>query len=224
MFAFPTTNTAKKQNKDSFTLIELIVTIAILAILVALLLPAISTARSAGQRAACTNNLRQLGLAFQMYAQDFDNFLPHEDGKYPAGSDHPSWFEAITSYLDNANRSNVKQCPAYKPARSLPSPTYYTYKFNSRLEDYQGSPPFRRLDSLVSPSRTILLYDGVAYAGNSPLSTIKGIYGTIASRHLGGTNFLLADGHVQWHKEETIPGKDYGWIVPGPFLWNPEGD
>ncbi len=73
MFAFSTTHTTTKQNKDSFTLVELIVTIAILAILVALLLPAISTARSAGQRAACTNNLRQLGLAFQMYAQDFDN-------------------------------------------------------------------------------------------------------------------------------------------------------
>ncbi len=195
---------------------------AILTILAALLLPVISAARSAARRAVCINNLRQLGLAFQMYAHDFEGFLPHEDGKYPTGIDHPSWFEAITPYLDNIKRSDIKQCPAYNPSAS-PSPTYYTYKFNDRLEDYQGSPPFRKLDSLAYPSKTVLLYDGVAFAGDAIASTIKGKWGSIGPRHSGGANLLLADGHVQWHKEET-KNEGYGWVSPGPFFWNPGGN
>lgn len=220
MFTFSITRTTDR-NKTGFTLIELLITIAVLAILAALLLPVISAARSAGQRAVCINNLRQLGLAFQMYARDFEGFLPHEDASEGIGS---RWFEAITLYLDNIDRSNVKQCPAYKPPSGIPSQKYYTYKFNDRLEGYAGSPLFRRLDSIPYPSKTVIIYDGVAFAGASPMSTIKGIYSTTENRHSGGTNLLLADGHVQWHKEETIAGKDYGWVSPGPFFWNPEGD
>ncbi len=224
MFTFSVNRATTDRNGTGFTLIELLVTITILIILAALLLPAISTARSAGQRAVCINNLRQLSFAFQMYAQDFEGFLPHEDGKYPTGVDHPSWFEAITPYLDNINRSNIKQCPAYKHTLSTPSSTYYTYKFNARLEDYQGSPPFRKLTSIPYPSKTVLLYDGIAFAGASSMSAINGIYGTIDNRHSGGTNLLLADGHVQWHKEEIKEGQNYGWASPGPFFWNPDGD
>jgi prepilin-type N-terminal cleavage/methylation domain-containing protein/prepilin-type processing-associated H-X9-DG protein len=222
MSLFPASRTPKKWSKTGFTLTELLVSMAILTTLAALLLPAISAARSAGRRAVGINSLRQLGLALQLYAYDFEGFLPHEDGKYPTGIDHPSWFEAVTPYIGNINRSDVKQCPAYNHTGS-PSPIYYTYKFNDRLEDYRGSPPFRKLDSLAYPSKTVLLYDGVAFAGKSTMSTIKGIYSTIENRHQGGANLLLADGHVQWHKEET-QDKGYGWVSPGPFFWNPGGN
>jgi prepilin-type N-terminal cleavage/methylation domain-containing protein/prepilin-type processing-associated H-X9-DG protein len=66
----------REQGRFGFTLIELLVVVAIIAILAALLLPALSKAREKARQATCLSNLHQIGLAFLMYAQDYDECLP----------------------------------------------------------------------------------------------------------------------------------------------------
>jgi prepilin-type N-terminal cleavage/methylation domain-containing protein len=89
-----------KQHWNGFTLIELLVVIAIIAILAAILFPVFAQARERARTATCISNLRQIGVANQMYVQDYDERFPFAGREWPQASFVDVW-NGLGPYIKN---------------------------------------------------------------------------------------------------------------------------
>jgi len=145
-----------------FTLIELLVVISIIAVLISILLPALGRARSLAKQTVCQTQLRQWGLAFEIYAQENDNLYPHIDSQDRGSgeADNFGWVDMIPPMMGEKpfydyprgrrpGVGSVFQCPAaqlapldcytYKPIRN----GFFSYAMNSCLElDENCWPPY----------------------------------------------------------------------------------
>jgi prepilin-type N-terminal cleavage/methylation domain-containing protein/prepilin-type processing-associated H-X9-DG protein len=209
-------------SKRGFTLIELLVVTAIIAILAAILFPVFARAREKARQASCQSNLKQLGLGFAMYTQDYDEELMPARLAYPTTPSNcwgTGWSRFVQPYVKN---EQILICPSDDdPTGTADQGTYqlprsYSVNYTVHLLD-DGL----KISEVEQPAQTISGADSctghpgihsTTYSGN-PIGSVwredywsegecHAAYSRVPPIHNGMANFVFIDGHV---KSMTAP-------------------
>lgn len=180
--------------KHGFTLIELLVVIAIISILAAILFPVFAKAREKARQAACQSNLKQIGNAIAMYAQDYDETLPQNTsgGFY--------FDQLLAPYVAGKNMSQTFICPSKTKTETYQE---WSYGFNQEFA-------IKSLAKIEEPASKGIVVDHQVRSFYSDAKYVDPTVGDgstrVAYRHNDGLNIVFVDGHVLWKSRPDVIG------------------
>lgn len=210
-----------RQSATAFTLVELLVVVAIIGILIAIILPSLGNALDGGRRVACLSNLRQIALATREYAgHNADSIPPVREGGFNGPGE--IWTVFLSSYFDypiTTGKDNFrvpfyqKLCPAWRGRLDVSPearPTKPGFGMNPYPDGFSAggagnwTPGAVKLERLRAPTTALLFGDSVDWhmtlsSGFWWLSpTISyGFYSAHPNRHRDRANYAMPDGHAE---------------------------
>lgn len=206
----------KEADRAAFTLVELLLVIAVLAVLVAILFPLAGRTVQRSKEASCLANLRQIGLAAFLYAGEHQSRLP------PGKEEEVLWFNLKRSWLGkytratSSNPGSVLRCPSDQTGSPVGDyQFYYSYGWNSHfLQVHAGGSPAhgRSFSRLSEAAGKILFADGLSHIEDPAgvpkypfVLTAENVEQRLSRRHRRGVQALFGDGRALWlSREEAV--------------------
>jgi prepilin-type N-terminal cleavage/methylation domain-containing protein/prepilin-type processing-associated H-X9-DG protein len=169
-------------DRRALTLVEMLIVIGIIALLVALILPPVSRSNEHAKSAACLSNLRQIGLALQLYTQDHDNKMPVMYDAFLSTNSSPLTNTATIDIVLSNYLGNVRVLRCLSDNKHLFEQTGASYAWNS-LANGQDADHLEVFSIPFDPHNIPLVFDKEAF------------HASIGRNR--GVNYLYADGHIR---------------------------